>query len=97
MAMKMKKKNSLPDMYSPEKRFSGFFVYVAYWSRKQKKRTCKSSFKKKEKKEQIRNLEFHIIAYFSYCTKGSWQIGCLIFTKKSKIYRNSGGKNNETF
>lgn len=28
MAMKMKKKNSLPDMYSPEKRFSGFFVYM---------------------------------------------------------------------
>lgn len=27
MAMKMKKKNSLPDMYSPEKKFSGFFVY----------------------------------------------------------------------
>ena len=25
--MEMKKKNSLPDMYSPEKKFSGFFVY----------------------------------------------------------------------
>lgn len=27
--MAMKKKNSLPDMYSPEKKFSGFFVYMA--------------------------------------------------------------------
>ena len=24
--MKMKKKNSLPDMYNPEKKFSGFFA-----------------------------------------------------------------------
>jgi hypothetical protein len=60
------------------------------------KKTGKISFKKR-KKEQIRNPVFHIIAYFSYCTKGSRQSGCLIFTKKSKIYRNSGGKNNETF
>lgn len=35
--MAMKKKNSLPDMYSPEKKFSGFFVYMACWNRKQKK------------------------------------------------------------
>lgn len=60
--MAMKKKNSLPDMYSPEKRFSGFFVYVAYWSRKQKK-TCKSSFKKKRKKnryEILNSILLHI-------------------------------------
>lgn len=47
------------------------------------KKTGKISFKKR-KKEQIRNPVFHIIAYFSYCTKGSRQSGCLIFTKKQK-------------
>lgn len=35
--MAMKKKNSLPDMYSPEKKFSGFFVYWHTGTKKQKK------------------------------------------------------------
>lgn len=63
MAMKMKKKNSLPDMYSPEKRFSGFFVYVAYWSRKQKKELAKAASKKKRKKnryEILNSILLHI-------------------------------------
>lgn len=33
--MAMKKKNSFPDMYSPEKKFSGFFLCMTY--RKTKK------------------------------------------------------------
>lgn len=66
MAMKMKKKNSLPDMYSPEKRFSGFFVYVAYWSRKQKKRTCKSSFKKKKRKKNRYEILNSILLHISH-------------------------------
>lgn len=50
--MAMKKKNSLPDMYSPEKKFSGFFAYMACWSRKQKK-NLQNQLQKKSKKEQI--------------------------------------------
>lgn len=85
--MAMKKKNSLPDMYSPEKKFSGFFVYWHTGTKKQKKNWQKQ-LQKNSKKEQIRNPVFHIIAYFSYCTKGIRQSGCLIFTKKIKnIYK----------
>ena len=51
--MAMKKKNSLPDMYSPEKKFYwGFFAYMACWSRKQKKELAKSAFKKRARKSR---------------------------------------------
>lgn len=98
MAMKMKKKNSLPDMYSPEKRFSGFFVYMACWSlsQKQKKELAKLTPKKRIGKTSCIPA-FYIFAYSSYYTKGSRQSGLPDFYKKAKIYRNSGGKNNETF
>lgn len=44
--MAMKKKNSLPDMYSPEKKFSGFFCVLAYWNQKTKKELAKAASKK---------------------------------------------------
>ncbi|RHS01610.1 hypothetical protein DW884_18670 [Ruminococcus sp. AM40-10AC] len=62
---------------------------------KTKKRTYKISLKK-SKKEQIRNPAFHIIVYFSYCKRQPAK-RLPDFYKKAKIYRNSGGKNNETF
>lgn len=49
--MAMKKKNSLPDMYIPEKKFSGFFVYW-HAGTENKKRTGKISFKKRAKKSR---------------------------------------------
>lgn len=55
--MAMKKKNSLPDMYSPEKKFSGFFVYWHTGTKKQKKNWQKQ-LQKNSKKEQIRNPVF---------------------------------------
>ena len=95
MAMKMKKKNSLPDMYSPEKKFSGFFVY--WHAGTENKKELAKAASKKRKKEQIRNPAFHIIAYFSYCTKGSRQSGCLIFTKKQKYIEIQEGKTMKHF
>jgi len=44
--MAMKKKNSLPDMYSPEKKFSGFFVYWHTGTKKTKKELAKAASKK---------------------------------------------------
>lgn len=46
--MAMKKKNSLPDMYSPEKKFSGFFCVHGMQELKEKdKKLAKSASKKK--------------------------------------------------
>lgn len=53
--MAMKKKNSLPDMYSPEKKFSGFFAYMACWSRKQKKELAKSASKKEQERADTKS------------------------------------------
>lgn len=94
MAMKMKKKNSLPDMYSPEKKFSGFFV-LACWNRKQK-RTGKSSFKKEKKRADTKScISYYCIFLILYKRQPAKRLPD--FYKKAKIYRNSGGKNNETF
>lgn len=38
---------------------------------KEKDKKLAKSASKKEKKEQIRNPVFHIIAYFSYCQKAT--------------------------
>lgn len=48
--MAMKEKNSLPDMYSPEKKFSGFFIWSAGTEDKNRKRTCKINSKKEQAK-----------------------------------------------
>ena len=91
--MAMKEKNSLPDMYSPEKKFSGFFC--VYGLRELKTKTEKELAKLTPKKRIGKAScipAFYIFVYSSYYTKGSRQSGCLIFTKKAKIYRNSGGK-----
>lgn len=47
--MAMKKKNLLPDMYSPEKKFSGFFCVYGLRKLKAKKRTCKINSKRKNR------------------------------------------------
>lgn len=58
--MAMKKKNSLPDMYSPEKKFSGFLC-IGILEPKNKKRTGKSSFKKIAKKSRYEILYFILL------------------------------------
>lgn len=60
--MAMKKKNSLPDMYSPEKKFSGFFVYWHTGTKKQKKNWQKQLQKiaKKSRYEILYFILLHI-------------------------------------
>lgn len=71
--MAMKKKNSLPDMYSPEKKFSGFFVYWHTGTKKTKKRTGKSSFKKIAKKSRYEILYFILLHISHIVQKASGQ------------------------
>ena len=95
--MAMKKKNLLPDMYSPEKKFSGFFCVHGIQELKEKdKKTGKISFKKEKKKSRCEIL-YSILLHISHIVKRQPAKRLPDFTKKSKIYRNSGGKNNETF
>lgn len=95
--MAMKKKNSLPDMYSPEKKFSGFFCVHGIQELKEKdKKTGKISFKKEELVRILVFLRFTFL-YILHISKRQPAKRLPDFTKKSKIYRNSGGKNNETF
>lgn len=62
--MAMKEKNSLPDMYSPEKKFSGFFLYgLRELKTKTEKRTCKINSKKEPAKPpaSLRFTFLHIL------------------------------------
>ena len=54
--MAMKKKNSLPDMYSPEKKFSGFFCVYGLLEPKTKKELAKSASKKEQERADIYSL-----------------------------------------
>lgn len=91
--MAMKKKNSLPDMYSPEKKFSGFFCVHGMQELKEKDKKLAKSASKKSRCEILYSILLHI----SHIVKRQPAKRLPDFTKKSKIYRNSGGKNNETF
>ena len=82
--MAMKKKNSLPDMYSPEKKFSGFFCVHGIQELKEKdKKTGKISFKKEKKRADAKScIPYYCI--FLILSKGSRQSGCLILQKNQK-------------
>lgn len=64
MAMKMKKKNSLPDMYSPEKKFSGFLCIWSAGTESKKKGLAKLT--PKERTDKVSCIPaFYIFAYSS--------------------------------
>ena len=67
--MAMKEKNSFPDMYSPEKKFSGFLcIWSAGTEDKNRKRTYKINSKKKEPARPPASLHF-ILLHISHIVK----------------------------
>lgn len=93
--MAMKKKNLLPDMYSPEKKFSGF---LRAWNAgaENKKKNLQNQLQKEQERADTKScISYYCIFLILYKMQPAKRLPD--FYKKAKIYRNSGGKNNETF